>query len=973
MFIPVSLVSGAASVDIVANITGTLVAQCAVVHKGKSYNAGDNVSVAAGDPVRLSTTVTAYKEISVALGGKTYYWFVDLPKSLRYVADRAFLRTAGTTYGALYHASGTSVPYTATSTFTAGDAVAAIDFVKKEIWFFNSKNEVKKLVVPDTPVAVVYAPRWSQTDSVVTTAFVIAESNIYKLNALFEITDTYPFSSSSLAGKALAASGDVDGKIVIATTERLHTWNPVTGRGVEGWLNYPNPHSVYVMADNTYIIGCDLGLVSQKANGTEKTVMLSGKGLYVGFALTEKTLYTVDAYNRCLLAYDIATKTFKTRYFDNVPRSVTVDGTKLIVGFTNSNVSVDVTMDLATVTARPATVKTFGASVLGDYVFTDLYSNAADVTLAEPDVTPVVIGLDEQPLNTPMHFEWTVDWERPEYVRLGTTAATVKVNGASFADGYLRKGDVIVVDAPASSTYYDDRQVSFVGRRATTILLRTEARRYPDEVTIPAINDAFPKYEYLYSYTVSGLTDGFSADVVLDKDDLDISFDVNNTGTFRRTGTVRNGDTVTVRAYLGKLIAKRTPHIAYTGPDNKWHVFNWSLLTITPNGVTVRQEKTEAKERYHDIAPQPAIASQEYRTGMLGHSVAVTALTAFTVEKMLQGSLVPFDGSNAVHDGCQWYEIPGALHAFDVRYSTVAATQAAATHARYGAMQVQGFDGSLSGSGTQTAFSLEGLHYPTPFSSAVEAQYGKTASTQQYQFRATIEKNVFHHMEAQSIKVARNTSLRSESVAAAFDRYQMHRVHRIGTEWNKTASLTFVYGELDLAKHWQLNQVWSRIYIDAVFDEVFHRVPKYAINTATDRQQFGDVVAISARFERLAYRPDVAVDTAFELVRTKKSPSILVQYELIRSGSILATMPVAEFVRESHRDNPLTDLVSGFGSRAQAEAYFASLKLTGEPTYVQFNGKWAFTVAPVADNAVCLATVPGSPGRGIAYGYLGGG
>jgi hypothetical protein len=975
MFIPVSLASGAASVDIVANVTGNLVAQCAVSHKGRQYAIGESIPVAAGDPVRLSTTVTAYKEISVALGGKTYYWFVDLPKSLRYVEDLAFQRTAGTTYGALYHANGVSVPYTVTSAFTAGDAVASVDFVKKEIWFFNGKNEVKKLVVPDVPVAVVFAPRWSLADGVTTTAFVVAQSNIYKLNALFEITDTYTFAASNLSGTAIAASGDVNGHLLIATTQRLYTWNPATTKAVNGWLGYTTAHSVYVMADNTYIIGTAEGLLSQKADGTEKTVLIQNKGLFVGFALTETTLYAVDAYNRCLIAYDIAAKTYKTRYFDNIPRSVVINGQALTVGFMDSNRAVDVTMDLVTVTQRAATVKTFGASFLGDYVVTDLYSNAADVTLAEPTAVPIVFTMDDQPLDTPVHYQWVVDWDRPEYVRLGAASAVVKVNGAAFVDGYLHKGDVITIDVPGSSTYYDDRQVSFVGRRATTFLFRTAAKLYPDEVIFPDVIEAFPRYEYTNSYTVSGITDGFSADVVLDADDTDITFDVNNSGTFGQTGTIRNGDVVTVRAYLKKLTSKREAHIAYTGPNKDWHVFSWTLLTITPNGVTVRQESTDAQNRYHEIAPQPMVAQQEYRTGIQNPSPTCPVTAYGPADKMLQGTLVELNGNIAVHDyGAVQYATDAATHVMDERYATVTMAQVAAeimlrdTVTQYSSEAVRREADAYYG------FSYDTVPYPTPTSLDILAQYGNGTQNNLYQFTATVEKNVFQHIEPLSINVVQNVQSHIEMAEAAFDYRHLLHSQAIETEWRKTPSLSFVYGELDLAKHWMLNQVWSRVFIDAVYDEIFHHVPRYAIDAVTALRPSGDFVAINISFDLQTFYGMKKVDGAKAVLRrTTKSPSITVQYEHVRSNSILADMPSAEFVRESHRDNPISDLVTGFGSRAQAEAYFASLNLTGVPTYVQFNGKWAFTVAPVADSAICRADAPDPSGRRRAYGYLGGG
>lgn len=606
MYIPVRLAQGATSVTVQVNVTGNLVAQCEAVYEGTTYAANASIAVVKGKSIQFKTTVTAYAEISVVLAGKQFYWFVDLPKSLRYANDLAFKRVTGTTYGKLNHyPGGASVSFADTGSFTAADAVAAVDFVKKEVWFFNSANQVKKIASATAPVAVVFAPRWALTDGVNTVAFIVAEGKITRLTAAFVIDVVFDVEAG-----CKAASGDVNGNIVLAYDTKLVVWNPTTGLVVETISTdqgFVALHNIFVLPDNSYVTAGDAGIkLSVKNNGVwTSTVLLPIAGRYQSIDMSATHLYVADGYNRCVRAIKLADWSYTTEYYDFVPRSVAVKDTVVSVGFYNSTTSYQYALDLTGKTSL-TTVKTYGAAYLTDYVVTDLYTDAADPTTAEPDVAPLLVQPVDFPISAVMHYEWTCPWVRPDFVRVGASSATVKVNGNAFTSGYLKKGDVVSFDLPATEEYFYDRWVSLVGRQSVSFGFRSEPRLFPDLVTLPRILDAIPRQVYEFDYVVTGITDGFSVPVSAEVNEAEVSFSVND-GEFGFKGTIATGDTVHVRAVIKNLLARQTPHVVRTDVGDK-DVYTLTVLPMILNGVEIRRESNDKIPRYAQLAPKDTSA-----------------------------------------------------------------------------------------------------------------------------------------------------------------------------------------------------------------------------------------------------------------------------------------------------------------------------------------------------------------------------
>lgn len=1081
MFIPVSLAQGATFVDVVVSATGNLVAQCSVIYKTVTYAPGASIPVVYGDTVRLSTTVTAYAEISVVLAGKTYYWYVNVPKTLRYVDDLAYRRTAGTTYGKLYHADGSSLPYTETGTFTSADAVASVDFVKKEIWFFNSKGEVKKLSFSEDIVSVVFAPRWSLAEGVATTAYVVTTTKVYTLSPLFAILSSFTMPKSG----AVYASGDVNGDIIIGYADSAVRYRPSNGDEVVTIINVPgkNWSSIFVLADNTYVFGGDdglsVGLPNTVTGFVALTTVVPYKGLYIGHALGETQLFVVDAYNRCLISVDLTTRATKTVFFDSVPRSVTINGAVVTVGFTNSTTSLDYDLALTTATPR-TTVKTFGAAFMTDYVVTDLYSNAADVTKAEPAAVEALVQTFDIPVGTAASREWTVDWARPEYVKLGVTTATVKVNGIPFTEGYLRIGDVVSIESAGSAAYYDDWQVSLIGRRPTTFQFRTEPKLFPDVVTVPGINDAFPRYEYLYDYTVSGLTEGFTVDVVMDDTEVDMTFDVNHTGTFATTGRIKNGDVVTVRAWLPKLLSKRTPHLAYTGADKKWNVFSWTVLTITPNGVTLRPETTDKLDRYAEyVSPPTQIEESQYGevyappvfeyAGMEGE--LLTAATGWKSDGPTHMRLLSLQFQQ---DGPEHDRIAQPVYSADLATHKLDSATKTFTHdLSFGTKMLHGTVVELDGNYSQmlgqtpsynlgmpvqlvsqystplkadmptrslmiagtvaqiqiavrtpekwlgsTFFSTESesLLTPSKFWQVTDAEYALVPKSQAYQYQVNAALHAVRHLEkidnqgwdhtlagvpveftgSDPVVLARPSAFTGATYES---RALVHR-ELFDVEVQRKVLGVRPTGDLLLDEplmiKWQMrtrpaiSDSWLfkpgavRYAIDMPF-VLYHKPPRHLIGTDWERS----IRNIQISVNMVYVARDNSGNYLFESTAVKRVQQtrelISTVFVTRQTNSIMVAKPTPQFVTNQSPSYELSEEASGFGTLQQAQAYFNSLYFEEPqtPDYFQMNGKWIFTVRPLAENAVCSLQPPVEPEdpenptapstRKLLYGYLGGG
>ena len=645
MYIPVRLAQGATSATVLVNVTGTLVAQCQAVYEGTTYDPGVSIAVVKGKSIQFKTTVTAYAEISVVLDGKQFYWFVDLPKTLRYANDLAYKRITGSTYGKLNHyPGGASVAFADTGSFAASDAVAAVDFVKKDVWFFNAANQVKKLSVATAPIAVVFAPRWALTDGVTTVAYIIADTKIIRLTSSFAVDVSFDVEAG-----CKAASGDVNGNIVLAYDTKLVVWNPSTGLVIETVSvdqGFVALHNIFVLPDNSYVTAGDAGLkMSVKTNGVwTSTVLLPIPGRYQSLDMSSTHLYAADGFNRCVRAIALADWSYTTEYYDFVPRSVAVKDTKVTVGFYNSTTSYQYALDLTGKTAL-TTVKTFGAAYLTDYVVTDLYSDAVDTTVLEPDVAPLLVTPNDFPISADMHYEWTCPWVRPDFVRVGSSAGTVKVNGNSFTSGYLKKGDLVSIDLPATESYYNDRWVSLIGRQSVSFQFRSEPRLFPDLVTLPRVLNAIPRIAYDFSYVVTGITDDFSVNISAEANESEVSFSVNE-GEYGFRGVIKTGDTVHVRAVIKNLLARQTPHVVTTDIGKK-AVHTLTVLPMILNGVEIRRDSIDKVPRFAQRMPSnkptvlprgtpeiiaPPVSLHTTRAGEQGNTAASITLAPAGIE-----------------------------------------------------------------------------------------------------------------------------------------------------------------------------------------------------------------------------------------------------------------------------------------------------------------------------------------------------
>lgn len=591
MFIPVSLISGDTHVEVEIDVSGTLTAQCQVEYAGQFYAPNTPIAVLRTHKAKLYTTVVGYAEIRVTLAGKVHYWYVNKPQPLRYVTGTEYKTLRGSVPGRVLNVdTNIAYSYVQTPTFEPGDALASIDFYKKTVWFFNKLGHVKKLVLTTPIVEVVYLPRWSSVSGIATTCYVVTESQVHKLDSSYTIEESFDIETG-----VVAASGDVGGFIVLAYTDRLVRWRTT---GVDSQIyqqTLVGIHSLFVTPDNTYVVGCETGIVFVAAEDGVwfSDIVTSNKGLYWAFDISETHLYAVDAKNRCLVEIELGERTYSATYFPHVPRSVVVgDEGFLYVGFLDTAESLKVSLDLTTST--PITgLKAYGATYLDGYVVTDLYEDAAPVTVLEPELPQAVTVVSDIALDTPLTHQWTVNWERPEFVRLGATPIVVRVNGNVFTSGYLRAGDSVTFTVPANSKHYDVLEATFIGRRAETFNFRTVPKLLPDVVTIEPVLAAFLRVQYEDLFAISGLTYGFSIPIRTDSTLMEFSV---NGGPYGTSGSVQNDDVVIVRAAVVSLLSTRASHTITTNGEL---VSSWYVLPMLLDGVTKYESATLYKERNH--------------------------------------------------------------------------------------------------------------------------------------------------------------------------------------------------------------------------------------------------------------------------------------------------------------------------------------------------------------------------------------
>ena len=1005
MYIPVSLANGATFVDCEVDVSGALVAECAVRYEGQDYAPGVEIQVERTKTVRLSTTVSEYTEISVVLAGKQHYWYVDLPKSLRYVAANEYKSVTGTTYGGLLNTqTQTSRAFTPTETFTGGDASAAIDFVKKDIWFFNTNNEVKKLTIATQPIAVLFVPRWSAVDGVTTTCYIATVSQLLQLDSSFNVAETFEVESG-----VVAASGDVNGNIVLAYAGKLVRWkdNAVLSTIVAPDLTAI--HSLFVTPSNDYLVGCASGLVlSSLEDGIWFTTTINTYvGRYWAFDINDTFLYAVDAGNRLIAKISLVDFTYTPVYFDKVPRDVVADGDDVYVSFLNDATAKRFNKELTT-SQDVTALKSFGAAFLGDYLVTDLYSDAADVTLAEPAVTEAVTLVDSMPRAKETQHQWIVDWARPEFVRLGTTDVVMRVNGTPFTSGYLRSGDLVTFTIPATSEWYFDRNVSLIGRRAVTFRFRTVPKLYPDTVTLPSVLEAFLKVEYLESFVVAGMTYGFTATVSAGSPEL--LFSVNG-GAFGTTGTIKNDDVVEVSVRVTSLISRRTAHDIVVDGAEQHVASTWTVLPMALNGVTKRDTSEVLKSRFGELHVQSAIETLEPFTPTLSPYVTIGYDTAqwelagdceaFTTQ---YGCTKHSQATVGISDVSQWFinskeaSFSKTSEVQHVRYSHVVSTNAAYSVNASAVTFLGNTEFALVESGT--VLSVNGVYaIAAQFAGAkLSAAYGIAAQISSAQLSAEyslVSDEARLEIEADYAHVPAHTRLGVEVDYAHVPAYTRlgvaaDWVRPAGAERHLTEAIYQVFESGERAPvpaSYALGVKANRTMFEAqsslswrypmseIETQMLRRVSNgtYVIAGLYDVREATNVLEFSAS---VVLRPSVehyGVHTVFERYTSSTRFEVQQNVERRTSNTMLVDRPAVEFIHSQRTGYQLSEEASAFfTSQEDAEAYATSINLSAGVVYKQINGKWVFTLAPTASTATCsLGELPPTALR--RFGYVGGG
>lgn len=595
MLIPIRIATGSAFVDCLVTETTVLNAGCQVTYDGQVYAADTDIPVEKGETVRLTTTIVGYAEIPVQLGANLYHWFVDVPKTTRFATPFAFKNLTGTTYGKMYNYGSepaSELSYSASGAFTGGDSLAVIDYVKNHVWFFNDKDEVKRLDLTSKPVSIVFTPRWAAQEEILTTVYVVCVDKIHRLNSTFDVEQSW-----DLTDTPVAAVGDTSGRILLAygsARSSLDRWDngAVTALSSDN-ENTANIHSLYMLENGALIVGNSRGVMRFNLHFATPTfdMLYAKSGAFIDFSYNLTTLYFVDAANRSVNALTVATGDVKTVLLSDVPRSVVIDGDSVYVGFFDKALSKKYDMALDT-SIDISTARSAGAASYEGYRLTNLYSDAAAVTTAETNVAPTTT-LVEFEVDVERTHTFVFSHPRPDYVRLGETTAVVTVNGEEWTEGWLESGDEITVTLPPESRYYHSAYVSFLGLQPVTLHFRTEAKLFPDLYTIPQVTEAFLNFDYRHTYAVEGITDGFTSELTSDSNEL--TFSVNG-GEFVSTATVKSGDTLEVVVRIKSLITQRQAHTisAATGDI----ATSWTVLVLELSGVTVRKDTHRPKDRY---------------------------------------------------------------------------------------------------------------------------------------------------------------------------------------------------------------------------------------------------------------------------------------------------------------------------------------------------------------------------------------
>jgi hypothetical protein len=709
-----------------------------------------------------------------------------------------------------------------------------------------------------------------------------------------------------------------------------------------------------------------------------------------------------------LTRFSLSDFTHTFTYFDKVPRDVVVNGDEVYVSFLDDANVVKLNTDFSTRETIPAR-RSAGATYLNGYWITDLYSDAADKTTAEPAVDDLVDVRDMLPVNKPYTATFTVDWPRPEFVRVGSSNTMVTVNGVTFTEGYLRKGDLVAVAMSANANYYDETQVPLIGRRVHSFRLRTEPKLFPDFVTLDSVLQALPRVEYDELFEVHGMTWGF--DVGVSTDSADITFAVNDEALGKQS-RIKNGDVVSVKGAIKNLIAQRTAHVIKTEHDVP--VAEWTLLPMLLEGTTRRVESTQKKDRFGHLfesnvasktSAQPKVmpkisnfasdTSADYGPKSVVSSVNVNgecaaSLPCFTVDNTsyLSGpQQIAFfnEGGSAVK---------GPM---DVAYASENAalrTPAATSNHIYGMdalnlQQVSVFQNTDFGISLQnTTESVDASYRKNVlgvFNTSREVQmlYAFKVGYTVRNIEPAFDVGYTYSFAAQNTDVKRVHYFGKHFVVAEIERSVMFnrtlfevdvdvRQLRPTHEFQSDADTFWHYPVNEFAAAAERRLLQNRYSVDTDAKLRSTNVPS-EFGADAEQRSLGVFSEFSVS---VVLRPSVSPYSTYVSYERKPSatrPSSQLQAVRATRSSVIVRASAPVFVHSRHSELQTQD--SGFFDTLEdAQAYAATLNLEENTPaqFRQYGNKWVLISTPIAENAACFP-VPSLPSERRMFGYVGGG
>lgn len=997
MFIPVTFGTGTTSVDCEVNASGTLNAACTVVYNGRTYDPNTDILVPKGATVTLRTDITANAEILVKLVGRSYFWRVRLPLDLRYGTDRLYEKVTGATLGKLYRVtSGTSQTYVETGTVALGaDLTASIDHANKAVWFFGAAG-VKKVVTPDKPVAVVFTPRWSLADNVSTSVYVVTASKIHKLSDTLTL-DAGAALPNNLGTIASAAALNSGGMLIVGsggfrrfdgTNFTAPMFNP--GGTVDG---ITGPVALAVGYDDVVYIGQPNGNITSYSYAND--VMTRKAGLYApldpasgnpltitaGYLFDINTadyLFAIDYVNRRLLSFNTAKGTSASVFLDKVPSNVVSDNNgSVYVTFFDTATAIKFSNDLATQSNVTTPAVSVGAAYTTELLTTDLYADAAKVTTVE-NTAAQRINVYDLAVNQSNVYTFKITNERPiAYSVLGMGAVTV--NGKAFTGGYLWKGDVVTVTVLAESGYYAETQVDLVGAAPISLLFRTVPKTWPDKVKLDDQLDAFVNLEYTRQFTVAGITEGFTSDLVTDAT-TQLTFAVND-GAFGKSATVKNGDVVTVKSKVKSLVQQRTDYTIDT-KDKLNTAASWTILVMALNGVTVRHDATQSGSR-SDLLRMPPQETADVATRYIQKPAAISVSQATTgavqrnalsVDSKYKSGVCPqrgtFDGSwdsiKVQRSTQQAFDKPSSAFAAKARqlstaYADVGVQKQSPTATWAGAWQ------TITRNDVSVAYAIKeftvavALH---PYD--VAAVYLRTPSARPVDTNGVYGRYVPTHLEfgARDVLVTAqragvDTKMPVQRAQANVPLFTSQAYSRYIALRNN--ALDANYGYRQQVQSWNGNLTGQR-----AGNWLSHEVDaRYALRELNVPQFYANAGAVQTHA--------TSVETAYNAAQVQHghSESRIAVFAVQRPNAAVAvTRPVGVVVVRA--ENFTTGNETGFLANEQDAINDAASVGATRAEYFQVNGKWLYVNAPESENAMCTIT-PKPPAQQRRFGYLGGG